>query len=176
MKIYTRTGDCGETSLVGGARVSKACHRVEAYGNVDELVSHIGLLRCRVPEEDADLRRIEAHLMNVSAHLACPGGSSRLKPLDSAEEEFLEERIDAMTSTLPPQNAFVLPGKPEESALCHIARTVCRRAERSSVAIGDLQEDDHAAIRYLNRLSDYLFTLSRLICVRSGCKEDFWMP
>ncbi len=176
MKIYTRTGDCGETSLVGGARVSKACSRVEAYGDVDELISHIGLLRCRVPETDDELRRIEVHLMNASAHLACPGESSRLKSLDSAEEKFLEERIDTMSSTLPPQNAFVLPGGPETSALCHIARAVCRRAERSCVRIEDLQEDDLTAIRYLNRLSDYLFTLSRQICVRSGCKEDFWQP
>lgn len=176
MKIYTKTGDGGNTSLVGGKRVSKACDRVSAYGDIDELISCLGLVRSLAPQTDDELRRIEIHLMNVSAHLACDGGNAKLKPLDPAEEQFLEERIDAMTSALPPQNAFVLPGKPAVSSVCHIARTVCRRAERSVVRIGELQEDDSAALSYLNRLSDYLFTLARTLCVGSGTAEDFWLP
>lgn len=176
MKIYTKTGDGGDTSLVGGARVSKACDRVSAYGDIDELISWIGLVRSLAPQADEELRRIEIHLMNVSAHLACEGDSAKLKPIDPVEERFLEERIDAMTAALPPQNAFVLPGKPAASSVCHIARTVCRRAERSVVRIGVLQEDDSAALSYLNRLSDYLFTLARTLCVGSGTAEDFWLP
>ena len=176
MKIYTKTGDGGNTSLVGGTRVSKACDRVSAYGDVDELISCLGLVRSLAPQTDEELRRIEIHLMNVSAHLACEGSSAKLKPLDPAEEQFLEERIDQMTAAIPPQNAFVLPGKPAVSSVCHIARTVCRRAERSVVRIGELQEDDSAALSYLNRLSDYLFTLARTLCVESGAAEDFWLP
>ena len=176
MKIYTKTGDKGTTSLVGGKRVSKAHPRVMAYGDLDELISYLGIIRSLSPDADAPLRRIQIHLMNVSAHLACEGSSAKLKPLDPVEEQFLEERIDQMTAALPPQNAFVLPGKPAVSSVCHIARTVCRRAERSVVRIGELQEDDSAALSYLNRLSDYLFTLARTLCVESGAAEDFWLP
>jgi len=111
--------------------------------------------------------------MNVSAHLANDGRSVKLQPLDEAETTFLEEEIDRMTAALPPQKAFVLPGAPRASSLAHVARTVCRRAERSAVQIDGKSEQDERAIRYINRLSDYLFTLARYLCAGH---DDYWLP
>lgn len=173
MKIYTKTGDAGTTSLVGGTRVSKAHPRVMTYGDLDELISLLGLLRCEAAEEDLPLRRIQIHLMNASAHLANDGRSTKLKPLDEGETAFLEEEIDRMTALLPPQTAFILPGAPHASSLAHVARTVCRRAERSAVLIEEKTDQDKAAIRYVNRLSDYLFTLARYLCAGH---DDYWLP
>ena len=173
MKIYTKTGDSGTTSLVGGTRVSKAHPRVMTYGDLDELISCLGLLRCETAGKDLPLRRIQIHLMNVSAHLANDGRSLKLKPLDEAETAFLESEIDRMTAALPPQKAFVLPGEPRSASLAHVARTVCRRAERSAVQIEDKTEQDERAIRYVNRLSDYLFTLARYLCAGH---DDYWLP
>ena len=172
MKIYTKTGDAGTTSLVGGTRVSKAHPRVMAYGDLDELISWLGLIRCEVDPE-LPLRRIQIHLMNVSAHLANDGRSFKLKPLDESETTFLENEIDRMTALLPPQTAFVLPGAPRAASMAHIARTVCRRAERSAVQIEEKTDQDNLAIRYVNRLSDYLFTLARFLC---DGRDDFWLP
>ena len=172
MKIYTKTGDSGTTSLVGGTRVSKAHPRVMAYGDLDELISWLGLIRAEAGDE-LPLRRIQIHLMNVSAHLANDGRSLKLKPLDEGETAFLESEIDRMTGLLPPQTAFVLPGGPKTSAMAHIARTVCRRAERSAVQIEEKTDQDVIAIRYVNRLSDYLFTLARFLCAGN---DDFWLP
>jgi len=176
MKIYTKSGDKGSTSLVGGTRVSKCHPRVAAYGDVDELISWIGLLRCESPEYDLSLRQIEVMLMNVSARLACQGENAKIQSLDESQIEHLESEIDSLTAQLPPQNAFVLPGGSRFSSLCHIARTVCRRAERSIVSIPDLCKQDEIGLAYVNRLSDYLFTLARKTCVAGGCKEDFWLP
>ena len=173
MKIYTKTGDAGTTSLVGGTRVSKAHPRVMTYGDLDELISLLGVLRCETAEEDLPLRRIQIHLMNASAHLANDGRSTKLKPLDEGETAFLEEEIDRMTALLPPQTAFILPGAPHASSLAHVARTVCRRAERSAVLIEEKTDQDKAAIRYVNRLSDYLFTLARYLCAGH---DDYWLP
>jgi len=172
MKIYTKTGDAGTTSLVGGTRVSKAHPRVMAYGDLDELISWLGLIRCET-DKDLPLRRIQIHLMNVSAHLANDGRSLKLKPLDEAETDFLESEIDRLTALLPPLTAFVLPGEPRAASMAHIARTVCRRAERSAVQIVGKTEQDEAAIRYVNRLSDYLFTLARYLC---DGHDDYWLP
>ena len=172
MKIYTKTGDSGTTSLVGGTRVSKAHPRVLAYGDLDELISFIGLLRCEVDSE-IPLRRIQIHLMNVSAHLANDGHSVKLKPLDEGETVFLEGEIDRMTALLPPQTAFVLPGEPRASSLAHVTRTVCRRAERSAALIEEKTPQDIVAVKYINRLSDYLFTLARYLCAGH---DDFWLP
>ena len=172
MKIYTKTGDAGTTSLVGGTRVSKAHPRVMAYGDLDELISWLGLIRCET-DKDLPLRRIQIHLMNVSAHLANDGRSLKLKPLDEAETDFLESEIDRLTALLPPLTAFVLPGEPRAASMAHIARTVCRRAERSAVQIVGKTEQDEAAIRYVNRLSDYLFTLARYLC---DGHDDNWLP
>lgn len=173
MKIYTKTGDAGTTSLVGGTRVSKAHPRVMTYGDLDELISWLGLIRSEVSDEQLPLRRIQIHLMNVSAHLANDGRSQKLKPLDEGETAFLESEIDRMTALLPPQTAFVLPGAPKASSMAHIARTVCRRAERSAVQIEEKTAQDVIALRYVNRLSDYLFTLARYLC---DGHDDFWLP
>lgn len=177
MKIYTKTGDKGTTSLVGGERVSKSHPRVCAYGDVDELISWLGLIRCEAPESGEPLRRIQLHLMNVSAQLAAPeDASKKLKPLDEKEIAFLESEIDRMTGEMPPQTAFIIPGSPKSSSMCHVARTVCRRAERSAVQIEVQDVQDNQAIAYINRLSDYLFTLARYLCFRAGEKDDFWLP
>lgn len=176
MNIYTKTGDKGTTSLVGGTRVSKNHPRVEAYGNVDELISFLGLLKAQIDGVDygIDFRRIQSTLMLVAAHLASNNHTSAVKDLDEKEILFLEAEIDKMQAQLPVQTAFIIPGGTKASSLCHVCRTVCRRAERSSIAITD---DDFIAIdiKYLNRLSDYLFVLARFISFKSGIADDFWL-
>lgn len=185
MKIYTKSGDKGTTSLVGGKRVPKNHPRVEAYGDLDELISFIGIIISDTTNEKVrgDLRRIQEDLMLISAHFASDGSSKTLKEVKEEEIAFLEGEIDAMTSALPPQMAFVLPGAPRVSSECHVARTICRRAERHSLVIGtggdantQVTEQLEVGLRYLNRLSDYLFTLSRFLCVESEEKEVFWLP
>ena len=155
MKIYTKTGDSGETSLVGGKRVSKASLRVCAYGDMDELISYIGLLRCEIPQSDAFLRRVQA-------------------PFPYEEIRTLEDEIDRLSAQMPPMKSFVLPAGPAAASHCHIARCVCRRSERSCVALGDHRPDVQDVIRYLNRLSDLLFTLGRYQCLAHNIPEDFW--
>ncbi len=176
MKVYTKTGDKGSTSLVGGARVKKDDPRVNAYGTVDELISHMALLRCDASENPyySNLRRIQSVLMLVAAHMAAEGeAANKLKPVESAEILFLEGEIDNMTAELPPQNAFILPGKPRSAAECHIARTVCRRAERAAVPIMS-EPRLQIPVKYLNRLSDYLYVYARYLAVSSGYGDDFW--
>lgn len=173
MKIYTKTGDAGMTSLVGGTRVSKAHPRVMAYGDLDELISLLGLLRCETSGQDLPLRRIQIQLMNASAILADDGRTAKLKPFDEAETAFIETEIDRLSGLLPPQTAFILPGEPHAAALAHVARTVCRRAERSAVQIEQRSDQDQAALRYINRLSDYLFALARYL---SDGHDDNWLP
>lgn len=175
MKIYTKTGDSGTTSLVGGTRVSKAHPRVMAYGDADELISYLGLFRGDC-ETDGPIRRIQLHLMEISAHFAADRQIAKLKPLDESEVEFLESEIDRMTALLPPQTTFLIPSAPRASAECHIARTICRRCERSTALIENKSEEDIKGIRYINRLSDYLFTLARYLCATSGEEEDKWVP
>lgn len=185
MKIYTKSGDKGTTSLVGGKRVPKNHPRVEAYGDLDELISFIGIIISDTTNGKVrgDLRRIQEDLMLISAHFASDGSSKSLKEVKEEEITFLEGEIDAMTSALPPQMAFVLPGAPRVSSECHVARTICRRAERHSLVIGtggeantQVTEQLEVGLRYLNRLSDYLFTLSRFLCAESEEKEVFWLP
>ncbi len=176
MKIYTKKGDAGQTSLVGGSRVSKASNRVCAYGDIDELISHIGILRSQHLEEDNTLRRIQEALMVGSAHIASEGEVAKLKAFPEGDVAILEAEIDRMTSQIPAQKAFILPSRPASAAECHVARCVCRRAERSCVALGDERENVRNTISYLNRLSDYLFTLGRYRCYQEGYEEDFWLP
>lgn len=176
MNIYTKTGDKGKTSLVGGARVSKDDPRVNAYGNVDELISHIALIRADTfgsPYHE-NLRRIQANLMLVAAHLAADEhGAGKLKQFENVEIEFLESQIDEMVAALPEQIAFILPERPRVAAECHIARTVCRRAERSCIAL--LYESRvEPGVKYLNRLSDYLFVYARYLAMINGIPDDFW--
>ena len=192
MKIYTKTGDKGTTSLVGGKRVFKTDPRVEAYGDADELIAYLGLIvaESENPANTAgmatkirkDILRIQQTLMCVSAFLAMPeeGTGKQLKPMDESETEFLEKGIDEMTGQMPPQKAFVIPGRPRQAALCHVARTVCRRVERRCVNIHstdpDLEENLVKCKTYINRLSDYLFTLARFFCAITSTAEEFWLP
>jgi len=176
MNIYTKTGDKGRTSLVGGARVNKDDPRVHAYGTVDELISHIALLRADAygTPFSENLRRIQSNLMLVAAHLAADEfGAKKLKSFDVSEIEFLEHKIDEMISELPEQTAFILPERPRVAAECHIARSVCRRAERSSIAIMT-EPRLEVAVKYLNRLSDYLFVYARYLAMINDIPDDFW--
>ncbi|MDD3273343.1 MAG: cob(I)yrinic acid a,c-diamide adenosyltransferase [Bacteroidales bacterium] len=176
MNIYTKTGDKGSTSLVGGARVKKDDPKVNAYGNVDELISHIALIRADSVGQPLyeNLRRIQSNLMLVAAHLAADEhGAKKLKPFDNSEIEFLEKQIDLMTGELPEQIAFILPAGPRVAAEIHIARTVCRRAERSCISLME-EPRVEIVVKYLNRLSDYLFVYGRYIAFKNGVEDDFW--
>lgn len=177
MAIYTKTGDAGMTSLVDGTRVSKAHPRVEAYGNVDELNSYLGLLRTKLGLKEAeDIRRIQINLMLGSAHLATETKIEKLKNFKPEEISFLECKIDEMTAQIPPMKAFIIPSGPESAALAQVARTICRRAERAAIGLEEKSEDILLVLRYLNRLSDYLFTLGRYQCFINNISEDFWLP
>lgn len=185
MKIYTKGGDKGTTSLVGGKRVPKNHPRVEAYGDLDELISFIGIIISDTENTrvKGDLRRIQEDLMLISAHFASDGSSKTLKEVQEDAVIFMENEIDRMTALLPPQTAFILPGAPRVSSECHVARTICRRAERHALAIGTggegnthTSEQVEVGMRYLNRLSDYLFTLARFLCIENKEKEEFWLP
>jgi cob(I)alamin adenosyltransferase len=172
MKIYTRTGDKGETSLFGGARVAKNDPRIEAYGTIDELSSHLGVARAawREAPVDAQLHQAQLDLFEIGAHLASPG-TSRFPGVDPAHIVELEAGIDAMESELTPLKTFILPGGTLAAAQLHVARTVCRRAERLVVALGS---DEVGVIIYLNRLSDYLFVAARFANKRLGVEDVPW--
>jgi cob(I)alamin adenosyltransferase len=178
MKIYTKTGDQGQTSLIGGTRLSKADLRIDAYGNVDELNSHIGLLRDQeVNEKRRDLlKEIQDRLFTIGSSLAADPDKSQLKipDLHESDVELLENEIDKMNDTLPMMRNFILPGGHTSISFGHIARTVCRRAERGCIA---LQNDSFVAelvIKYLNRLSDYLFVLCRQMHQELEVEEIPW--
>ena len=172
MKIYTRTGDTGETSLLGGRRVSKNDPRIEAYGTVDELSSFIGVARAAwlASPIDAQLAAIQNDLFDVGAQLAAVD-ATRFPGAAAGRIEDLERSIDAMESELPALTNFILPGGSAAAAHLHVARTVCRRAERKVVAIGDA---DERTIRYLNRLSDYLFVAARFANAKQGVADVLW--
>ena len=178
MKIYTRTGDAGETSLFGGSRVSKADSRVDAYGDVDELNAWLGLVRAN--SLDADLTeplvRIQQDLFALGAQLADPrdriAERVRKASLGDADVERLEQLIDRLESELPPLRRFILAGGSPAGAALHVARTVCRRAERRMVALTPLP--DAVLIRYVNRLSDLLFVIARVVNHRAGMPEIEW--
>lgn len=180
MKIYTKTGDTGETSLLGGKRVPKSNLRIEAYGTVDELNAFIGLLK----DQEVNYKRgtllleIQDRLFTIGAVLASEPGKANIKIPDLTERdlEILEKEIDQMDALLPPLRNFVLPGGHQVVSFCHLARTVCRRAERCTTALSEIEIVDNIIIKYLNRLSDYLFVLGRLIAVELGVKEVTWKP
>lgn len=163
MKIYTKTGDAGETSLLGGERVRKDHHRIEAYGTIDELNSHIGVVRAAWPGGpiDGELASIQSDLFEIGALLASAVPNEQFCGVRDARIEALERAIDKMESELAPLKNFVLPGGSFEAAAMHVARTVCRRGERAVVALGEPGDDTSRATRYLNRLSDYLFVAAR---------------
>ena len=186
MKIYTKTGDKGQTGLIGGRRVSKADLRIDAYGTVDELNSWIGLVRDQpVNRGDKDLlKEIQDRLFTIGAELATDPEKKPQKAMPAinpADIELLESSMDAMDATLPELRAFVLPGGHQSVSFCHLARTVCRRAERLVVLLNSDsgQADgsvDELVLQYLNRLSDYLFVLSRKMAHELGAEEVTWKP
>lgn len=179
MKIYTRTGDRGETGLVGGKRVSKDHPRVRAYGDADEANSWVGAALSLLPRKAsfaavrAELLRVQEELFAVGAILASPPGKDPGVALDPRAASRLEAEIDKMTGELAPLKYFILPGGSPPGALLHLARTACRRAERSAVALGP-REAPEAALIYLNRLSDYLFTAARWVNGKSKSPERPW--
>ncbi len=180
MKIYTRTGDLGTTSLVGGQRVAKDSIRLEAYGTVDELNSYIGLLMATegVEEEVAKtLRAVQNKLFNIGAYLATDNSDSPMTEPQGLGQEtisYLENCIDRLTEQIPPMHCFVLPGGSLASAQAQVCRTVCRRAERRVITLGNNVRVDPSVIRYLNRLSDYLFTLARYLNHQAGVDDIPW--
>ena len=187
MKVYTKTGDKGTTALFGGTRVPKHHIRIESYGTIDELNSHIGLIRDQQmhPLYKKVLERIQDRLFTVGAILATPpdkeilkNGKERLNIPKISEQdiELLENEIDSMESSLDPMTHFVLPGGHTTVSYCHIARCVCRRAERLSVHLDELEPIDPMVLPYLNRLSDYLFVLARKLSKDLQADEVKWIP
>jgi cob(I)alamin adenosyltransferase len=178
MKIYTKTGDQGTTSLFGGKRVSKAALRIEAYGTVDELNSWIGLLRDQQVNaiRKEFLTGIQDRLFTTGSILATEPGNTKVKipALTDADVEKLEAEIDAMDSALPSMRSFILPGGHQSVSFCHISRTVCRRAERLIIALNDTEPVDPIVIKYINRLSDYLFVLARKMGAELRSEEVLW--
>jgi cob(I)alamin adenosyltransferase len=175
LKIYTRTGDHGQTSLFGGARVAKNDPRIEAYGTVDELSSVLGVARAAAlpTDVDAQLHLVQMDLFEIGAHLASPG-TSRFPGVESARIEALEREIDTMESVLEPLKAFIVPGGTMGASQLHVARTVCRRGERLVVALDDASEATTSTIAYLNRLSDYLFVAARFTNHSAGIADIPW--
>jgi cob(I)alamin adenosyltransferase len=181
VKIYTKRGDRGETDLLGGGRVSKDCARVEAYGSVDELNACLG--RCAAESAHDDLceiiRDIQSSLFDLGSYLASPDAGRREKgstpqPEDS-DVERLEARIDALEGELEPLKCFILPGGIPAAATLHLARTICRRAERRGIALHGVEPVSTAALRYLNRLSDLLFVMARVENRRAGVADVEWV-
>ncbi len=187
MKVYTKTGDKGTTALFGGTRVPKDHIRIESYGTVDELNSYVGLIRDQqIDKHYKDiLIEIQDRLFTIGAILATPpekevmkNGTLRLQNLGLNERdvELLENEIDSMENTLPQMTHFVLPGGHTTVSYCHIARCVCRRAERLAVHLSHVEPVSELAIRYLNRLSDYLFVLARKLTADLDAEEVKWIP
>lgn len=178
-KVYTRKGDGGTTSLVGGPRIKKSDIRLEAYGTVDELSAHLGLLVAQMADgiEKTNVQRIQNTLFNVCTHLATDQRQTPLYPsayLPQGEVEFLEQEIDRMMALLPERQGFILSGGTVAAAQAHVARTVCRRAERRVAALADVAEVGAEIQQYINRLSDYLFVLAKIINFNSGKAEILW--
>lgn len=185
MKIYTRTGDRGETGLFGGGRVPKDDPRVEAYGAVDELNALLGLVVVELADREDDLARrllrIQSDLFTLGAHLATPaparggGAGAHIPELPAERVAEMEGWMDAAEAELAPLRVFVLPGGSEAGARLHLARTVCRRAERRVITLAREEAVEELVIVYLNRLSDLLFTLARLVNHRAGTADVEWV-
>lgn len=179
-KVYTKTGDKGETSLIGGTRVPKHHIRIESYGTVDELNSYIGLIRDQNIDEQSKtvLIEIQDRLFTIGSSLASDPEKSKMKIPDLKEEDitFLEKEIDKMDELLPEMKSFVLPGGHTTVSFCHIARCVCRRAERLTIQLSENDYVNELVIKYLNRLSDYLFVLSRKLSQDLNASEIPWKP
>lgn len=178
-KVYTRTGDGGTTSLVGGVRIAKDSARIEAYGTMDELSSQLGLLAAHLPEghERAMVERVQNNLFRVCTYLATDLTQTPLYPsgrLAEGETQRLEREIDALVAEQPEATGFILPGGTVEAAQAHVARAVCRRAERRMVAVGCADKEGQGMLRYVNRLSDYLFVLAKKLNNMAGRTEKTW--
>lgn len=181
MKIYTRTGDDGTTGLIGGSRVKKYDIRLEAYGTVDELNSYIGVVRSLQTDEHSDqvLEKIQNKLFVIGAHLATDNSITLIKkqmPVGETDILMLEQEMDEMNELLPELRNFILPGGCQATSFCHVARTVCRRAERLIVELSDKAEVETDLVIYMNRLSDYLFVLSRKVSMDLKAPEILWSP
>ena len=186
MKIYTKTGDKGETALYGGTRVSKASARVESYGTIDELNSFIGVAKSEVKDEKVlnQLKKIQFDLFTLGSESATPtdkltlaNGKSRLALMITDKEiEELENWMDDFEKELAPLQYFILPGGGRSATSLHVCRTVCRRAERSLVFLNESEEVRPELIKYLNRLSDYLFVLARYVSKLNNETEEYWNP
>jgi cob(I)alamin adenosyltransferase len=182
LKIYTKTGDKGTTSLIGGTKVPKSHLRIEAYGTVDELNSYIGLCRDLISDEAGKkiLLEVQDRLFTIGSSLACdPEKESKLKipDLKESDVELLEKEIDSMNLEIPEMKSFILPGGHTTLSHIHIARCICRRAERCCVRIDEAHPDhDSLIIKYINRLSDYLFVLSRYTGYKMNIAEIPWKP
>ena len=180
MKIYTKTGDLGTTALFGGQRLPKSDLRIDAYGTIDELNSFLGLLR----DQQVNLNRketlieIQDRLFTIGSILATEPGNAKVKipSLHESDVVFLENEIDKMDDQLPPMKFFVLPGGHEAVSIGHVVRTVCRRAERLVIALHEQSAIDALVIKYLNRLSDYLFVLCRMMANELKIEETPWKP
>lgn len=180
MKIYTKTGDDGTTALFGGKRVPKSDLRIDTYGTVDELNAYIGLLSDFAINASRKefLVRIQDRLFTIGAILAVEPGNTKVKVPRLSDEDVLalEKEIDRMTELLPPLSAFILPGGHKEVSFAHIARTVCRRAERLAVALNGAEAINAKVLVFLNRLSDYLFVLARMMAHDLHCEDRSWTP
>lgn len=177
-KIYTKTGDKGQTSLIGGTRLPKHHVRIEAYGTVDELNSHIGLLRDVIEEKNTFelLISIQDRLFTIGSHLAADPEKNKMQlpPIHEEDVSALEKAIDKINEQVPEMKSFVLPGGHIHVSYCHIARCVCRRAERAVLRLAENEKIEDIHIKYLNRLSDYLFMLSRWITMDKNANEIPW--
>jgi cob(I)alamin adenosyltransferase len=180
MKIYTRSGDKGKTSLKGGKKVPKYHKRIRAVGNVDELISYMGLIRSQNINDEYKkiLIMIQEKLMNCTALLVSDSSKSTndLSELTEEDIKMLEREIDKMEKDLPPLDSFILPGGHTTISFCHIARSVCRKAERKVVKLAAKVDIPEIIIKYINRLSDYLYVLSRRLSVDLSVKEILWKP
>lgn len=179
MKIYTKKGDSGNTSLFGGERVSKSDKRINAYGTVDELNSFVGLAASHdLSEKGARyLRKVQESLLVLGADLATPPSKkARINRIGNEDIQFLEQAIDDMDETLETLKNFILPGGSQGGATLHVARTVCRRAERAAVTCKKTDDISDQSIKFLNRLSDFFFVLARYENKQAGIREETWQP
>lgn len=180
MKIYTKKGDSGTTQLIGGTRVAKSHQRIDAYGTIDELNSYIGLVRDQAigVKNKQTLIEIQDRLFTIGAHLASDPNKKgmQLPTMRKEDVEKLEKEIDEMNETLPEMRSFVLPGGHTTVSFCHLARCVCRRAERLSIDLNEDTSQKTLILQYLNRLSDYLFVLSRYLSKELEVEEIPWQP
>lgn len=177
--LYTRTGDTGATSLVDGSRVAKDSQRVDAYGDIDELSSNLGLIASAkdCPEEiRGEINHIQNLMFEIGSNLATPAKDDNVVRVEGLDEETakLEGWIDALDERTPKLRSFILPGGSEESSRCHVARTVCRRAERKVIALSRTEGVDPSIVTYLNRLSDYLFISARYLNFLLGIEDIAW--